>query len=518
MRVSSPVEGPRQHTPSTGNDAGMEHAIRGGVRFVATRERAALQAPIEAASLLSVDVELPLSGGRGKLRQWIQRAIERALDGQKAPPREPTDVSEAALDAVLTAQLRRARQIGLHGVSLYIPHLGRIASPSGVLDLDDGAALRWWLQTACEGPVVVLLDDSDRALGAYGPPVPIEHWAATSRRALEASGASASVSELPAQEAPAVRPPRDTAEPTGLGSNEPRHGESTATSADPSVIGPSHLVGERAWKTWAEELDAARGPKPLATIERLFVADYVPLAQALVRGEGSASARATLASWATSFAKSYVEAFGALRITGKRPLMVLDVPQLASRVARLHGAKLTQLVLIDGMRFDLGLRVHERLRAELGAVGRCTERFLLWAALPTTTSAQLELLARGPEALAHRDVSNEREEAFGGRGASILRRVRVGARDLLKLDLVEARLREAGAPELERLDALAAEVACVVAAHAKSLAPRTLLFLFGDHGFQLDRTTAGTSTGRCGGASPEEVLVPAFTWLMGDVH
>src|SRR5262249_45960704 len=119
-------------------------------------------------------------------------------------------------------------------------------------------------------------------------------------------------------------------------------------------------------RVWATELDAARGPKPLAVIERLFVSRYVPLAEAVARGETDAAARAVLASWSISFAKSYTEAFGALRVTGKRPLMVLDAPQMANRIGRLHGAKSTQLVLVDAMRFDLGLRVHERLRPALG--------------------------------------------------------------------------------------------------------------------------------------------------------
>ena len=50
--------------------------------------------------------------------------------------------------------------------------------------------------------------------------------------------------------------------------------------------------------------------------------------------------------------------------------------------------------------------------------------------------------------------------------------------------------------------------------HAQTLQPRTLLFVFGDHGFTFDRD----GTARQGGASPEEVLVPAFALLVGDVH
>jgi hypothetical protein len=42
--------------------------------------------------------------------------------------------------------------------------------------------------------------------------------------------------------------------------------------------------------------------------------------------------------------------------------------------------------------------------------------------------------------------------------------------------------------------------------------------VFGDHGFLLDSLEGGTTAARSGGASPEEVLVPAFAWLIGNVH
>jgi len=67
---------------------------------------------------------------------------------------------------------------------------------------------------------------------------------------------------------------------------------------------------------------------------------------------------------------------------------------------------------------------------------------------------------------------------------------------------------------LDALPALADTTADVVARHAETLAPRTLLFVFGDHGFVIDRNGAPLQ----GGASPEEVLVGAFALLVGDVH
>jgi hypothetical protein len=132
---------------------------------------------------------------------------------------------------------------------------------------------------------------------------------------------------------------------------------------------------------------------------------------------------------------------------------------------------------------------------------------------------QLDLLAHGPEGLANRPPPSDQEEAgVRGRAAPVLRRIKLGGRDLLKLDSVQSRLYEAGPPLGERLDHLADEVANIVAAHARSLPPRSLMLVFGDHGFRMDSTPHGTSAGSSGSARPEEVLVPGFAWLVGDVH
>jgi hypothetical protein len=273
------------------------------------------------------------------------------------------------------------------------------------------------------------------------------------------------------------------------------------------------------WRGFANDLALARGPKPLTFVERLFMTRYVPLLEALARGEADDAARRTADQWAEDFARSYTEGFGALRVTGKRPRMVLDAPQLASQVARLHGAKSTQLVLVDAMRFDLGLRVHDRMCEALTSQATCTERLLLWAALPTTTPVQLDLLAHGPEGLANPPPPSEQEEpGLRGRAVPLLRRIKLGGRDVLKLDVVQARLHEAGPPLSERLDAMADEVATALAAHARNLSPRSLMMVFGDHGFRMESSAQGTSAGASGGARPEEVLVPGFAWLTGDVH
>jgi hypothetical protein len=282
------------------------------------------------------------------------------------------------------------------------------------------------------------------------------------------------------------------------------------------------IIGSRAsenWRAWLRDLEVARGPKPLAVVERMFVSNYTPLRDAVARGLDDPNVHAVLDSWATSFAESYSDAFDALRLRGKRPTMVLDVPDIALRIGRLHGARSVQLILVDGMRFDLGLRIQDRLSHKLGARAALTERLLLWSALPSTTMVQVELIGRGPHGL--RDLSDACDSEVPvarGRAAATLRRIKAGHRDLMKLDLVEARMSEPGGPLGERLDTLADEVAEVLEQHMAQLQPRTLVMVFGDHGFVTEALDRGTSAGRQGGALPEEVLVPGFAWLVGNMH
>ncbi|HMJ50995.1 MAG TPA: hypothetical protein VK540_02940 [Polyangiaceae bacterium] len=555
--------------------------IKGEVRFVTAQERSHSHGSL--GLLLTVCVPPPPwpdGAGigqvrRGRLRDAIESAIESALELNDAPPAGVGDLTD--LDQCLSDHLYRARSVGAGGLVLYLPDLSSAGSLAGALDAEDSAVLRWWVAATAERPVMLLLDDANRHLGAYGPPTRLEHL--VERREEEAHLASAKPSaarlaertddgqQAPAR--PAERPPATShVELSGLngagpvehgltsiendaeddGEDAPRAQEERAPLV--SVEGMSHLAAPAAdrvvplfpgrenpfrkaspaaegspvgapvdWRGFANDLALARGPKPLTYVERLFMTRYVPLLDAIARGETDDGARRTADQWADDFARSYTEGFSALRVTGKRPRMVLDAPQLASQVARLHGAKSTHLVLVDAMRFDLGLRVHDRMCEALTSQATCTERLLLWAALPTTTPVQLDLIAHGPEGLANGPAVSEQEEpGMRGRASPTLRRIKLGGRDVLKLDLVQARLHEAGPPLPERLDALADEVATVVAAHARNLPPRSLMLVFGDHGFCMESSSQGTNAGSSGGARPEEVLVPGFAWLVGDVH
>ena len=70
------------------------------------------------------------------------------------------------------------------------------------------------------------------------------------------------------------------------------------------------------------------------------------------------------------------------------------------------------------------------------------------------------------------------------------------------------------------MEAIAEETAQVVSRFAETLPTRTLLYVFGDHGFTMSPGSSGflTGPGQQGGASPEEVLVGGFAWLLDSVH
>jgi len=293
-----------------------------------------------------------------------------------------------------------------------------------------------------------------------------------------------------------------------------------APSARRAPRPPSRVVSAAEWRTLALELDEARGPKPVRVIEQLFMTHYMPLLGATLTGDADVTVHRVVETWRASFERSYRESFSALRVTGKRPPMVLDAPDIAARLARLNGARAVKLVLVDAMRFDLGERVAALLKDAIAGRAVLVERSLLWAALPTTTAAQLALLSRGPEGLREPPAVEQEPAIARGRAVTLLRRERAGRCELMKLDLVEARLRAQGPALPERLEGIAEEVTDVVARFMEGLPPRTLVMVLGDHGFRIGSMGEGPGTGPAsqGGATPEEVLVPAQAWLVGGVH
>jgi hypothetical protein len=240
----------------------------------------------------------------------------------------------------------------------------------------------------------------------------------------------------------------------------------------------------------------------------------MPLGKVIAEGLDDPRACGAHHDFRDAFAKSYTESSQTFAATSKRPRMVLDAADVATRLGRLHGARSVRLLLVDSMRWDLARLVRERVTALLGPRARLTDEVVLWSALPTTTMRQLETMARGVEALRTPGDLEPEPEPLRGRTAEYVRRLRVGPREIYKLDLAQARLSAARGGVLRALPEIAAACGDIIARHAETLAPRTLLFVFGDHGFTIDRS----GSARQGGASPEEVLVGSFALLVGDLH
>lgn len=280
------------------------------------------------------------------------------------------------------------------------------------------------------------------------------------------------------------------------------------------------LVAMATWRQFAMELDGARGPKPPSMIEKLFVQRYVPLLGAIAREETDGAVENVVQEWRSSFAESYEASFGSMRVTTKRPPMVMDAPEVALRVARLASARSVKLVLVDSMSFDLAERVAARVGVALDKRAVLVDRSVLWSALPATTPTQMHLLARGVEGLKDIPPPVSEPEVQRGRTIASVRRERLGAREVLKLDLVEARLRSGGPSYDERLDAIAIEVADALVRVFETFPARTLAYVFGDHGFRLSPGSNGWATGPStqGGATPEEVLVAGHAWLLDAVQ
>ncbi len=464
----------------------VPHEPRGEVRFLAADGRVRLRGAVEAAGWLLVHTDPPGPGAGGLLDKIVEEEIEQALMRRGAPASGIGGTS--SFDALLDDQLMRAKAAGARGIALALGPLGALIGPSGALDPEDSLTLRILAGACRDKPFALWLADSDDQLLGYGPPVRLSDL-------------------LLAERAPRCVEPLRTEE------REPEEER-------PSDPAPEPERPSVPWRVFMRELDDAQGPKPLAAVERLFVERYVPLSRAVVAGDAEARARMSLQRFAKSFEKSYREAFAASKVTRRRPPMVLDAPAIASRVARLHGARNVVLLLVDGMRFDVGLRVQELLQSELSPNAVCTEQVLLWSALPTVTSVQLDLIARGAQGLVEPLEHNAEHDMMVPRGkaASTVRRLRAGGRELHKLDVIQSTLGESGPREPERIEAMAQDVVPPIVRFAHGLQPRTLLFLFGDHGFELPVGETGTGPARQGGASPEQVLVPGQAWLIGGIH
>ncbi len=478
--------------------------VQGRFGFAKALERDTATGSLGLSGMVVVELEGIGPSLRGRLRDAIDEGIESELAARGASGPGLTSASDR--DATLSDQLFRARGVGAPGIAIVLGPLRAAAGAFGAIEPEDCATLRFLVAASRDRPLVLLLDERDARTTGYAEPIALEKLL---------GGSSDAAREGPATVAVTVEPPRPAA---------PAVSETLATRTEAAPrnrhhpdrhTAGAHVVDrEEAWRTWTLQLVAARGPQPLATLERLFTECYMPLANAVTGGLDDARARGAHEEFRSTFSKSYIEAFPTFSATTKRPRMVLDVHDCAGRIARLHGARSTRMLLVDAMRWDVARLVEERLVMRLGDRAALTDELLLWSALPTTTMRQLETIARGVEALRSPGEMDADAEPPRGRTAEYVRRLRVGPREVHKLDVVESRLQGARGGVLRALPEIAEATSDAIARHVETLSPKTLLFVFGDHGFTIDRT----GTARQGGASPEEVLVGAFALLIGDIH
>ncbi len=432
---------------------------------------------------------------RGRLDETVDDAIDAALAAHGASP--PGMVGSLDHDAACSDRIFRARRLGFYGIAVIFSSLRAAASSRGTLDSDDCASLRLLADMTRDRPFWIVFDRADRDLGAHGRPIPFSAIFASPTPQPAAKKIPVAISAPPP-------PPRaiEVPVPTEI-----------HTRSEAATIGVSVAMPEDTWRGWMLALTAARGPQSLATFEKLFVEAYLPLLHAITSGLEDPRAKASMLVFRRTFEGSYPEAAARFQMTSKRPGMVLDAPQNAMKLARTNGARMSQIILVEAMRYDLGVKVRDALELALGARAMLIDDCKLHAALPTTSSRALETIARGPEALrtqSHADPS----EMLGQQAGGGLRKIRVSGRELFRLDAISVALSGDAAAAMQRTGELTEHVAETIAQHARSLRVRTLLYILGDRGFSID----ASGRAKCGGVTPEEVIVPAFAFLVDAVQ
>ncbi len=488
--------------------------LDGSLSFVSREARTEATAELVARGALLVEVSSPPASVRGRLTDYLDEQIERELGIRGAKPSYDTPWSATQGSTVqrLRDQLDRARAVGSTGIALSVGTLAQLAAPS--LTPEDSATVRSLATSSETNPLAVLLDEGDLRLNGY-----------FDSRALSTLLPSVDIQRVQGTERTLV-PPYETE--TVVDAKVAEKGEHRATiAASPldaarvrATVGIPARSQSDMWRSWVVQLEAARGPQPLSAFERLFVSSYMPLETALAEGLKDPRAMRTHDAFRAAFEHMYTDAFATFGATGRRPRLVMDAFDVATNHARLHHARTTHVLVVDAMRYDLGVIVRDQIALHARAGVALTSESLLWSALPSTTFRQLETLARGMDAL-RAPLGDEDSDSLRGRSTDTVRRMRVGSRELYTLDAVPAMLAALPAPSasgaahvVEALREIGENVAVTLLRHLTTLAPRTLLLVLGDHGFTVDKRGNVTH----GGATPEEVLVPCFAYFVGELH
>jgi hypothetical protein len=537
-----------------------------------TTDASSFEAAARAAERVSVSLERPGAEFRTKLMAFVLSSIEAQLERLGAAPSGCTP--RDSLETILSDQLYRSRLLGAGGIALRFAPLDGIADEAGGLSWEDSHALRRMFALAELEPLQVFLPEPSAQLRVPGAPQRLSDWLPAAGKAgrvasieyeLDATAmapASDPASLAPpavqaflsaAVELPSTAVPSAAAEPPPA---EPRAAElseherptlipssptpdstaaaapATAAAAPPApnaegsaaatevaateviateVAVPPSEEHQRRCTAWLAQLRSMNGPKQHASIERAFVTAYLPLSHEVASGGATPEMSAAVEAWAEGFAQSYAAAFKTLASHARRPTMVRDIFDLAQRWLNQQRARGCQLLLVEGMRFDLGQRLNEEIERRLTGRAVCREQAVLWAALPSNSGAQ-----RLSDPAVKRPAAGKPQPSSDAPGGIEL--LRMGSREFFRLERLTDDLAKPGELEARRLQRLAALLADTIVPWLQGLAPDTLVVMFGDHGFHWQAGKRGTSAAQRGGALPEQVLLPASAWLLGSAR
>lgn len=479
----------------------------------------------------------------GGLEAFVLAAIEHELERRGAAP--PGWQRDECLEAKLGDQLYRTRLLGAGGIALRFSSLDAIAGTSGQLSADDSDTLRQLLALAEREPLQLYLPEPVAALLVVGEPRRLSDWLTAGSKAGSVatieydpsapSGESASSSTArpdlwapPSVEAFLVSPASDDAPaPPSPASSDVIVAERPPASGDlrpvakadaeaPQGLAPSAQSAPQSQRcvAWMAQLQSMSGPKVHGSVERAFLTAYLPLSREVATGRAPRETQVVVEKWAEGFAHSYATAFKSLNLRAKRPKMVRDVVDVGVRWLGQHRARQCQLLLVSGMRFDLGQRLNEEIERRLPGRAVCADQTILWAALPSNGESQHV----GDAPARHTRPAGRMGSDPETPSVSAIESLRIGTRELFRLDQLSSDLVKPGEPETVRLQRLAVALAEHVVPWMSEQPPETLIVIFGDHGFHWQTTEDGTSAAQRGGALPEQVLVPASAWLVGEAR
>lgn len=463
------------------------------------------------AKRLVVAIDEPRALHRSRLADFVAERVDQALARRGACPASQgtNDLERRLLDGIY-----RARLLGWTGLALDIGDLSALSGEGGELCATDSSTLRRLLALAENQPLQLHLSSTTAALRVLDAARPLSEWlspgalegriagiecAAPSSGGENADRDSRSVDGRITARSAVLSPPLVSAFTRSGSANAPE-----------SAVVAAPVERQKECDSWARELASMKGPKVHSTVERAFANAYVPLCHQAAAGAAPEQAWSVAQGWARGFARSYASAQRKLGGQKPRSKMVRDVVDVSARWLGRYGARRCQILVVRGMRFDLGQRLNQAIEEGLGGRGTFADQTLLWAALPTGSDPQ----ADGGDAMggAPQQSSPPLEGATTPSGD--VDEIQIGSRSMYRLDCIASDLSRPGEPQSERLDRLATKLAKRVLPWMQQQPRDTLVVVFGDQGFHWQATPHGTGPAQCGGPLPEQVLVPASGWLL----